>query len=71
MKPIVVIFEYEACGVTIRGVRDASGHHRLERKRISSKKFKPVMWAGSDPSALDWYNSDDYKSRLPRILKSR
>lgn len=63
---ISVLFEYEVAGMVVRGVRDAEGNHRIERKRVASKKFRTVMWTGNNPSALNWYNSEDYRSDLQK-----
>lgn len=70
-QQISALFEYTVLNFVFRGVRDGEGYHRMEKKRVDAKQFKRFMQTGKDPKGLEWYNTDDYRNTVAKILKTR
>lgn len=47
---MTILFEFTHKSFQYRGVKDANGYCRMEKKKLTSKKFRPYMWTGSELS---------------------
>jgi hypothetical protein len=42
-----VLFEHRSYGYDWRGVRAATGGYRVDRRKVGSLTYRPVMWTGN------------------------
>lgn len=62
-QKVEILFQFETAGIVIRGVKDTKGYFRLDKKRVDSKTFKPIMWTGSRET-LETYNTQEYRGYI-------
>ncbi|MBK7889566.1 MAG: hypothetical protein IPJ84_01575 [Bdellovibrionales bacterium] len=64
---IMIVFEFSVLKpktVFYRGVKAADGGHRMEKRGVCARKFKPFMWCGSLESLYQYQSIFQKKSAL-------